>query len=712
MPLVVNCSCGKKLQVGDHLAGKKFRCPACQAVLEAPAASEADTAIVVPALIVPPSGPKSKTVEMRTPPPLPGKGKIVAAIVAPSEDDGDEPPPEDEAPKKKKKKKGKKSAPKGPNWALIGGVGGGFLALLILLGVGVFIVPRLLTEAEVDEWALFTQDPAVFATVDLEKMLATPQGAQLKAALGGNPAIIKHPFLVAAEVGLEDIRRASVTLTNPEDPKGVLIVISTNKKMNRRKLDKEGGFQTESMNGRKVWSRPDMGLLLYLAPGEKTLVMGSTQTLPSCLQVKGGGAPTNLPAIIAKGKDSGKHVFGWSKNPDPNAQAPNAAAAVFMTLARFNTGLLTMDLGPTINIVLEFDYIEKAKASAAITTFKSLPLLLGTMTAAMGKQNPQQKAQLDAVLKMLRETKPEQQEGIVKLKFSFPGDDFMAGVVAGLAQSQAMMGAMGGPPGMQGNPSMGGPGFGAPPSMGAPRGGRPSFPGGGPGGPGGGPQANNTPAGGPVTGSTMINKGPGAAVMASRGAGDRAFNQNQLKGIGQALNFYASTNNNELPPATICDAAGRPLLSWRVAILPALDQDNLYRQFNLNEPWDGPKNIKLLPLMPKTFSPRNQTGETHTPYRVFAGNGGAFDPRRPSSLSGFSDGTSNTLMVVETEEMVEWTRPEYLDSNNPPRMGSGGKGQFSAVLADGSARAFPVTMSPNDLRAWITKGAGDMPTAP
>ncbi len=691
MPLVVNCSCGKKLQVGDHLAGKKFRCPGCQSVLEAPLSSEADTAIVVPAVVVP-SPPKSKTVEMVTPPPLPSKGKLLTAIVAPSDDEDDE----DEAPKKKKKKKGKKSTPKGPNWALIGGIGGGVLVLGLLVVAGIFIVPKLLTEAEVDEWALFTQEPAVFATADLEKVSASPQGAQIKNTLKAIPNVGTNSFFNSAEIGLDDLRRVSFAMTNAQDPQSVLVVLSTNKKMNRAKLASDTTVQSESINGRTIWARAGDPFAAYLAPGDKVMVFGSKSQITNCTTVKGGPANSVAPPpIIAKGKDSGKQVFAWARNPDPNAKAPDAASAMMMTMARFNTAIVTMDLGPTSNVAMEFDYKDKTKASAAITTFKSLPLLLGTMTAAMGRQNPQQKAQMDNALKMLREIKPVQEEGLVKMAVSFSGDEFVTGFMAGLSQAPALMGGMGGPPGL-----------GVPPGMG-----RPSIPG-GRNGPGVGPQANNAPAGGPVTGSSLINKGPGAAVMASRGAGDRAFNQNQLKGIAQALNLYASTNNNELPPANICDSAGRPLLSWRVAVLPALDQDNLFRQFNMNEPWDGPNNIKLLPLMPKTFSPRNQTGETLTPYRVFAGNGGAFDPRRPSSLSGFTDGTSNTLMVVETEEMVEWTRPEFLDPNNPPRMGSGGKGQFSAVLADGSARSFPVNMPPNDLKAWITKGAGDMPTAP
>ena len=49
-----------------------------------------------------------------------------------------------------------------------------------------------------------------------------------------------------------------------------------------------------------------------------------------------------------------------------------------------------------------------------------------------------------------------------------------------------------------------------------------------------------------------------------------------------------------LPPAYVADASGRPMHSWRVLILPFLDQQSLYNQYDFREPWDGPHNIKLL----------------------------------------------------------------------------------------------------------------------
>ena len=59
--------------------------------------------------------------------------------------------------------------------------------------------------------------------------------------------------------------------------------------------------------------------------------------------------------------------------------------------------------------------------------------------------------------------------------------------------------------------------------------------------------------------------------------------------------------NKHFPPAAICDKDGKPLLSWRVAILPYLEQGDLYKQFHLDEPWDSPHNSSLIEKMPGTY---------------------------------------------------------------------------------------------------------------
>jgi len=89
-------------------------------------------------------------------------------------------------------------------------------------------------------------------------------------------------------------------------------------------------------------------------------------------------------------------------------------------------------------------------------------------------------------------------------------------------------------------------------------------------------------------------------VAIPREPGARTQSQSRLKQMALAFHSYME-QHGRLPPAAICDAKGRPLLSWRVALLPFIAQGELYRQFKLDEPWDSPHNIKLLDQMPATY---------------------------------------------------------------------------------------------------------------
>jgi hypothetical protein len=198
------------------------------------------------------------------------------------------------------------------------------------------------------------------------------------------------------------------------------------------------------------------------------------------------------------------------------------------------------------------------------------------------------------------------------------------------------------------------------------------------------------------------------AVPKINAARDRVVTSNHLKLIALGLHSYENVNN-KLPPVAICDADGKPLLSWRVAILPFNGQDGLYKQFKLDEPWDSPHNKKLLEQMPREYALRTDLAdETTTPFRVFVGNGAAFEPNRPLTLGpgDFPDGTSNVILVVEANERVPWTKPDeltYEAGRALPKLGKSKASTFSAALADGAVKAFRTDMPEADLRIWLTR---------
>ncbi len=108
----------------------------------------------------------------------------------------------------------------------------------------------------------------------------------------------------------------------------------------------------------------------------------------------------------------------------------------------------------------------------------------------------------------------------------------------------------------------------------------------------------------------------------------------------------------------------QPLYSWRVLILPYISQDELYREFHLDEPWDSEHNIKLLERMPVTYaapgSKKSRIPAYHTVCHVFVGPGTAFDGPNGIEMGDFPDGTSNTLLIVEAGDPVPWTKPEEI----------------------------------------------------
>ena len=204
------------------------------------------------------------------------------------------------------------------------------------------------------------------------------------------------------------------------------------------------------------------------------------------------------------------------------------------------------------------------------------------------------------------------------------------------------------------------------------------------------------------------------AVQAAREAARRSQCVNNLKQIGLAMHNYVSVNG-KLPQAAITDANGKPLLSWRVAILPFLEQRTLYEKFKLDEPWDSPHNKALLEEMPSTYACPSAPNpvKSVTNYRVWDGKGALFEKGRAVKFAEVKDGLSQTLMVVEAKEAVPWTAPEELpfDPERPtPFFGAGSvhPGGMNALFGDGSVQFLRTSMTPEVLRGMITIAGGEI----
>lgn len=177
------------------------------------------------------------------------------------------------------------------------------------------------------------------------------------------------------------------------------------------------------------------------------------------------------------------------------------------------------------------------------------------------------------------------------------------------------------------------------------------------------------------------------AIEGANKAANSATQKNHLKQVGLAFhNFHSAFTH--LPALNGKGEKGEtnPGLSWRVYILPFMDEATLYNKFKLDEPWDSPTNMALIKEMPKVFG---TDPEGKTSIHVFTGPGAPFQTTEGLGFFAITDGLSNTFLAVETgpDTADIWTKPTGLifDPADPFKC-LGKITEFQALMFDGSVR--------------------------
>lgn len=160
------------------------------------------------------------------------------------------------------------------------------------------------------------------------------------------------------------------------------------------------------------------------------------------------------------------------------------------------------------------------------------------------------------------------------------------------------------------------------------------------------------------------------AISSARSAAKRSHCLSNIKELYIALENYHHKHGS-YPPAYLADSQGTPIHSWRVLLLPYLGENELYRHYDFDEPWNGPNNRKLWDRMPEVYAcpaqerRRSLGDEPFGPMPRHAANyfavvdeSTAWPGARPLKSSEITDDAGETILLIEYSGSTDpWTAP-------------------------------------------------------
>ena len=202
----------------------------------------------------------------------------------------------------------------------------------------------------------------------------------------------------------------------------------------------------------------------------------------------------------------------------------------------------------------------------------------------------------------------------------------------------------------------------------------------------------------------------------------RTSHQNSMRMVGLAIHNYESANGH-FPPAYIADEDGKPMHSWRVLLLPYLEEDALYKQYDFDEPWDGPNNSKLVDkLAGNPFGVFwQEPSDGLTGFKLITGPETAFEKDQAVGFGALTAGSSNTICLVDdNSKRINWMSPEDVTIEEAVKLfdrenkeacaskvdeGKFGKKTFhfsNVVMFDGSTQSVGQLEDPSVMREHFT----------
>jgi hypothetical protein len=670
--------CGKAIQTKAEFAGKKTKCPGCDAVVTIPKSGGA------PAEAVQSEKPKPRR---------------------PREEDEDEARrDEDEEDRPKRGKKKKKARSGGMLWIGIAAgvlllVGGGFAAWLLFFKGG----------GASSEFDLVPRDASLFATAKVSEMRKSEVGKKaLEFVRKTDTAGVLKELEQKAGLSLEDIDRATAVMSDPGGTVGWGI-IRTLKDIDQKKiLEALKNPPEQTHQSKKYYVSKDPEIALSFIDARTVVISKNANGITQCLGLtKPKSGPLDQAIQVASSNThhavvgingtllkmlSGPGMMG-REGPAPGPAVAGVALAPMqiggvrparppaggggLGGAALLQGLLTTIIPQSMYATVNFkeqqaeyevsgEYPDKDKAQTAVGAIKQVvdgvkgilalqKLTLGGKPAVNGVDPA---AAIDQAINALGQIDPKQEGKSVKFTMKVDNKE----LIKGLDQLALAAGAGGG-----GGDKIGGGG--------------------------------EEPPGDDVVGRV-------------KDAANRTTAVNNFHQVNLALINTAEVAGGQLPGPAIYDAkTGEPLLSWRVAILPQIEQNDLYTKIHLNERWDSQHNRQFWNQMPKQFElPGHNAGSGNTFLQTFKGPGTAFPVGKGLKLASFTDGRSNTVLIAEANAAVNWMAPDSrLDARLPKlSLGNHYKKGYLIGMADGVVGFLPSTVTEPTLKNAINPSDGNI----
>lgn len=183
---------------------------------------------------------------------------------------------------------------------------------------------------------------------------------------------------------------------------------------------------------------------------------------------------------------------------------------------------------------------------------------------------------------------------------------------------------------------------------------------------------------------------------------------NNMRQLALAMLNYESAYGH-FPPAVVQHDSGQ-VHSWRIAILPFLEEGEMYQAYRFDEPWNSEHNAAITKDMPPSFKHPASESESNACYFAAIGPSTVFAPGKLTTFPDLLDGSSDTILLLEAKRDCHWAKPEdipFADAIAGKSLGGFNDGVITTVLCDGSVHSISNALTPEQMSSLLTIDGGE-----